>query len=82
MTLYMTLNMMTQSNLSVKGVYSISVFLIASASVLFRAFLHSEMEKVNAKRKEVGHVTTLRPPMGERPVLAQERRLLSVRLQV
>ena len=73
---------MTQSNLSTKGVYSIPVFLIASASVLLRAFMHSEMEKVNARRKEVGHVTTLRLPMGERPVLDRERRLQSVRLQV
>ena len=73
---------MTQSNLSIKGVYSISVFLIASASVLFRTLIHSGMEKVSARRKEVGHVTTLRPQMGERPVLAQGRRLPSVRLQV
>ena len=79
---HFTLNMMTQSNLSIKGVYSISVFLIASASVLLHAFLHSEMEKVNAKRKEVGHVTTLHLQMGERPALALGRRLLSVRLQV
>ena len=43
---------------------------------------NSGMEKVNAKRQEVGHATTLCPPMVEPTVLARGRRLQSVRPQV
>ena len=74
---------MTQSNLPIKGV---SVFLITNVQVfnpiILLALIHSGMEKVNAKRKGAGHVTTLHPLMGEQPVLALGSRLWSVRLQV